>query len=126
MNKLRILVVDDDAIVGMLLAEMLEQMGHDVCAIEMNAVDAVNAAARCTPDLVIIDVRLGAGSGISAVREILRAGPVAHVFVSGDLSEIKTRRPGTVTLRKPYHEEDLANAIQRALVANINARRCSL
>jgi DNA-binding NarL/FixJ family response regulator len=97
---------------------MLEQMGHDVCAIELNEVDAVAAADRCRPDLMIVDVRLGAGSGISAVKEILRAGPVAHVFISGDLSEIRATLPGTVALKKPYHEADLASAIQRALAAN--------
>src|ERR1700733_6466568 len=115
MNGLRVLVVEDDAIMGMLLAEMLEQMGHDVCAIELNETDAVTAADRCRPDLMIVDVRLGTGSGISAVKKILRAGPVAHVFVGGDLSEIKAAPPGTVALQKPYHEADLARAIRRAL-----------
>ena len=49
MKVLRILVVEDDALIGMLLAEVLVGMGHEVCAIEANEADAVAAAARCRP-----------------------------------------------------------------------------
>jgi CheY-like chemotaxis protein len=117
MKVLRILVVEDDTITGMLLGELLTSMGYDVCAIESTEADAVTAAARCRPDLMIVDVRLGEGSGVSAVEEILRAGPVSHVFVSGDISGVPALTPGTVIIRKPYREPDLAQAIQRAIGA---------
>ena len=81
MQALRVLVVEDDTITGMLLGELLEAMGHVVCAIESTEASAVTAAARCRPDLMIVDVHLGDGSGVSAVEEILRSGPVSHVFV---------------------------------------------
>ena len=115
MKALRVLVVEDDTIVGMLLGELLKEMGHDVCAIEATEADAVTSAARCRPDLMIVDVRLGSGSGVSAVEEILRAGPVSHLFVSGDISSVQELRPGTVVIQKPYREPDLAQAIQRAI-----------
>jgi len=117
MNALRILVVEDDAIIGMMLTEMLEEMGHDVCSIEATEAEAISAADRCRPDLMIVDVLLGAGSGVSAVTEILRAGPMPHLFVSGDISRIQTLRPGAVAIQKPYKESDLARAIQLALDA---------
>ena len=119
MKALRVLVAENDTIVGMLLGELLREMGHDVCAIEATEADAVAAAIRCRPDLMIIDVRLGDGSGISAVEEILRAGPVPYMFVSGDISSVRTLRPGTVIIQKPYREPDLANAIQRAIGAGL-------
>jgi CheY-like chemotaxis protein len=114
MKALRVLVVEDNVVIGMLLAEMLAEMGHDVCAIETTAADAVTAAARCKPDLLIVDVRLGDGSGISAVEEIRRTGPVPHLFISGDASRVKTLRPDAVVMQKPFRESDLAQAIQRA------------
>ena len=86
---LRVLVVEDDAIIGALLAEMLEGMGHDVCAVEATEADAVTAAARWRPDLMIVDVRLGEGSGVSAVDEIHRTGPIPHVFVSADIARLQ-------------------------------------
>jgi CheY-like chemotaxis protein len=115
MKALRVLVAEDDAIVGTLLGELLREMGHEVCAIEATEADAVSAAVRCRPDLMIIDVRLGDGSGISAVEEILRTGPVSYLFVSGDISSVQALRPGAVIIRKPYREPDLAQAIQRAI-----------
>ena len=104
MKALRVLVVEDDTITGMLLGELLKAMGYDVCAIESTEANAVTAAARCRPDLMIVDVQLGDGSGVSAVDEILRTGPVSHVFVSGDISGVRALRPGTVMIQKPYRE----------------------
>jgi len=117
MAALRILVVEDDAVIGALLAEMLEGMGHDVCAVEATEADAVTAAARWQPDLMIVDVRLGEGSGVSAVDEIHRAGPIPHVFVSADISRLRALRPGAAIIQKPYGEADLARVMQRALDA---------
>ena len=117
MKMIRVLVVEDDTITGMLLGELLTSMGHDVCAIESTEANAVTAAARCRPDLMIVDVRLGDGSGVSAVEEILRTGPVSHVFVSGDISGVQALTPGTVIIQKPYREPELAQAIQRAIGA---------
>ena len=45
MNALRALVVEDDAIIGGLLAETLEGLGHTVCAVESNVANAVAAAS---------------------------------------------------------------------------------
>ncbi|MDR6290737.1 MULTISPECIES: response regulator [Inquilinus] len=114
---LRILLVEDEAIIAVLLAEVLEGMGYEVCAIEATEEDAVAAALRCRPDLMIVDVRLGDGSGVAAVERILRAGPVPHVFVSGDPSKVQALRPDAVVMQKPFREADLALAIQRALGA---------
>ena len=114
-GALRVLIVEDEAIIAMLLAEVLGGLGYEVCAIEATEAGAVAAALRCRPDLLIVDVRLGDGSGISAVEQILRTGPVPHVFVSGELSTIQALRPDAVVLRKPFRETDLVRAIQRAL-----------
>jgi CheY-like chemotaxis protein len=114
MKALSVLVVEDDAIVGMLLAELLEVMGYDVCAIEVTEADAVAAAIRCRPDLMIVDVQLSNGSGISAVEEILRTRTIPYVIVSGDISEVQALRPGAVLMQKPYRESDIVQAIQSA------------
>ncbi|HLZ66587.1 MAG TPA: response regulator [Aliidongia sp.] len=116
MRALRVLVVEDDAMIGSLLAEMLAGMGH-VCAVEATEANAVAAAGRCRPHLMIVDVRLGDGSGVAAVEEILRTGPVPHVFVSGDTAAVRALKPNAVVMRKPFRESDLVRAMQRALGA---------
>jgi two-component system, response regulator PdtaR len=117
MKALRILVVDDDTLIATLLAEVLVGMGHDVCGIESTEAGTVAAAARCKPDVMIVDALLGDGSGISAVEQILRTRFIPHVFVSGDISSIPPARSGAVVLRKPFGEPDLARALQRAVAA---------
>lgn len=117
MPALRILIVEDEALIGLLFADLLGSMGHNVCAVAANEIDAVAAAARYLPDLMIVDVRLGLGSGLAAVAEILRARFIPHVFVSGDPSAVHTLRPDAVTLQKPFFASDLTRAIQRALGA---------
>jgi DNA-binding response OmpR family regulator len=117
MKALCVLVVEDDTLVGGLVGRMLEEMGHDVCAIETTKADAVTAAAQYKPDLMIVDAWLDDGSGVSAVEEILRTGFVPHLFMSGNIPGVRALRPGAVVLRKPFRGAELARAIQDALDA---------
>ena len=117
MKALRILVVEDDVMIGGLLAETLEDLGHFVCAVETNAANAVAAAARDRPDLMIVDVGLGEASGIAAVKEILRSGFVPHVFATGDALRDLSLGPNAVLIQKPFRGPDIVRAIERALAA---------
>jgi DNA-binding response OmpR family regulator len=117
----RVLVVEDDAMIASLLAEVLEGMGHEVCAIEATEADAVIAADRCRPDLMIVDARLGEGCGVSTVDRILCTGFVPHVFVSGNALRVQAMKPGALVIQKPFREADLARAIQCALRAEAAA-----
>jgi CheY-like chemotaxis protein len=112
---LRIIVVEDEAINALLLAEVLEDLGHDVCAVEATQAGAVTAALRCKPDLMIVDATLGEGSGVAAIEEIQRTRPVPHVFVSGDIRRVRGVRPDAVLLQKPFRIAELERAIERAL-----------
>ncbi len=115
MRLLRIMVVEDEVYLAVLFAEVLGAMGHDVCAIESTQANAVAAAARCQPDLMIVDIGLGDGSGMIAVDEILLTGFVPHVFVSGDITAVQTLRPNAVAIQKPFFVAALNLAMQRAL-----------
>lgn len=117
MKTLRVLVVEDNAMVGMLLAEMLQEMGHEVCGVETTEAAAVSSALLSRPDLMIVDGRLGEGCGVAAIETIRRVGAVPHLFATGDIARIKTMRPGAVVLQKPFFEADLARAIQSAMAA---------
>ena len=117
MKALRVLVIEDDALIAILLAELLASMGHDVCATAATAAEAVNAATRYAPDWMIVDAGLGRESGVSVVEEILRAGPLAHVFVTGDPNRVYARMPSALVVRKPFREAELARAIDMALSA---------
>ena len=113
-ERLRILVVEDDFLIGMLLADMLEMMGHEVCATEATEAGAVAAAAKWLPTMMIIDAQLSEGSGISAVDKILCERAVPYIFVTGDIRGVRQLRPGAIVVEKPFTEEALISAMQRA------------
>ncbi|MGL5114273.1 MAG: response regulator [Beijerinckiaceae bacterium] len=115
MKPLRVLIVEDEALIALLFAEVLEELGHEVCATERTEAGAIAAAARCQPGLIIADVGLQEGSGIDAVNAIMQAGFVPHVFVSGSGLERERLNPAAGTLQKPFSETQLVAAITRAV-----------
>jgi DNA-binding response OmpR family regulator len=117
MKAHRVLLMEDNALIGAFVAEMLAEMGHTVCGIEATETEAIAAALRFKPDLMIVDARLADGSGIAAVEEILRTGFVPHVFVSGDIGGVRALRPRAIVIQKPFRRAELDRAIQRALAA---------
>jgi CheY-like chemotaxis protein len=121
MKALRILVMEDDAMVAAVLAELLEAQGHSVCAIASTEAEAVAAAFQLFPEMMIVDAQLRAGSGLGAVDRIQHRRFVAHVFVCGDASRIRALRPGATVIQKPYFEQDLVSALQKALDAAATA-----
>jgi two-component system, response regulator PdtaR len=118
MKPLRILVVEDDPMIGPVLAEMLEDLGHIVRGVEVNAENAVVAAARHHPELMIVDIGLWHTSGVAAVNDILKAGFVPHVFVTGDELRNIGLGPDAVLIQKPFRGPEIVAAIERALRGN--------
>lgn len=123
MATLRIMIVEDDALLAAILAELLAEMGHAVCATETTEAGAIAAAARALPDLILMDVALAQGDGRAAMAAIEAQGRVAHVFITGAGPLFEGLAPGAVTLRKPFSERLLAQAIARARSAVSRAGR---
>jgi len=112
-KSLNILVAEDDDLIGELLAEMLAEMGHGVCAITTTETDTVNAARQFQPELMIVDFRLSTGSGLDAVDLIMQTQFIPHILVSGNIARVRQLRPDAITLEKPYTRASLEAAIRR-------------
>ena len=120
-RPLRVLLAEDDALIGMLLAEMSEALGHSVCASASTEADAITGAARQRPDFAIFSTSNSPkGNGVSAVREIFRASPIPHFFITGRGIDAVTS--DAIVLQKPFREADLIRAIDLA----IRQRRLSI
>lgn len=115
MGALRVLVIEDETLIALLFAEVLGELGHEVCASERTEAGAIAVAAEWRPELIIADVRLQAGSGIAAMNTILSAGFVPHIFVSGDVLDRKLLNPAAGVLQKPFRETQLVQAIEHAM-----------
>ena len=89
---MRILIVEDDAIIAMYLAMLIADFGHTVCGTADSASGAMDQAADRRPDLGLMDIRLANGSsGIDAARELHARHGLRCIFLSANLDELTER-----------------------------------
>ncbi|MEO9130949.1 MAG: response regulator [Sphingomonas sp.] len=117
MTALRILVAEDDAMIAMFLSDLLEALGHTVCAVTETEAETVAAALLHGPDLMIVDDGLRDGSGIAAMEELAIKRPIPHIFATGDCYRVLRAEPNAIVLQKPLNATALVRAIERALPA---------
>jgi CheY-like chemotaxis protein len=113
-KQAKLLVVEDDVLVRMLLADMVGELGYTLAA-EAGSVDEALEATRKTDfDLAILDVDLK-GRSVSPVADALVARDIGFVFVTGydDHGLFPYRdRP---TLKKPFQIDALRRCCKSAL-----------
>jgi DNA-binding NarL/FixJ family response regulator len=81
-DTIRVLVVDDHPVVrDGVKASMAGRGGIDVVGEAGSRREAIEAALRLTPDVVLVDLHMPGGSGIEAIRELVRACPQARCLV---------------------------------------------
>ncbi len=115
----RILVVDDDEQMRFVLGESLTRRQYEVMLV-VSAEEALAALAHGAFDLILLDVRLPKMSGIDALDEILRVDHRAPVILITAHDNVQVRMRAaqagvSAYLRKPVDEQDLLQAIRRAL-----------
>jgi DNA-binding NarL/FixJ family response regulator len=77
----RVMIVDDHPMWREGVARDLGSRGYDVCATASDVASAVKIALATRPDVVVMDLQLGDGSGVDATREITTALPDTRVLV---------------------------------------------
>jgi CheY-like chemotaxis protein len=103
----RVLVVEDEVIVGMLLEDMLGELGCEVAAISTHLEQALQLARTLDIDLAILDVNLR-GTQSFPVADVLSVRSVPFLFATGYGAQIlKPPYSGTPTLQKPFQLDDL-------------------
>lgn len=112
----RVLIVEDEVMIALLLTQLVEQLGYSVCDVATTEAEAVAMAMACQPGLIIVDAGLREGSGIAAMATILQHGFVPHLYVTGDKHLVRTLALEAIVLEKPFFARELANGIERALV----------
>ncbi|MCK8783036.1 response regulator [Roseomonas sp. NAR14] len=121
----RVMIIEDDELIATHITQVVEALGHAVCATSSDETAACAAARRLRPELVVADVHLSAGgSGLVAARRILAeaegtAPPVLFVTAFPDLVRAE---PDSFVVRKPWQEATLRAAIGIALASRPDAR----
>ena len=93
MHKVQVLIVEDEAIVSMDLRYKLEALGYSVPAEIRSGEEAVEAASRLRPDLVLMDIKLsGVMDGIVAAAQIRERFDIPVVYLTAYADEATLER----------------------------------
>jgi CheY-like chemotaxis protein len=116
----RVLLVEDELMIRMLLEGMLTDLGHTVAAEAGGIEEALSLAKTAEFDVAVLDVNLN-NQSITPVVEVLVQRGVPFVFASGygqrGVPEAYRQSP---TLQKPFQVEALARAIDAALARAVS------
>ena len=120
MDKARILVVEDESIVAMDIADTLQKLGHAVTDTVPSGERAIASIQENRPDLILMDIGLeGTMDGIQTAEQIRAQFSIPVIFLTAFVDE-KTLERAKVTapcgyLTKPFEENDLRIAIEVGL-----------
>ena len=118
-GRLRVLVVEDEALVADYLADVIEEAGHEVAGFAATGEKALEYLARDRIDLAILDIKLkGSMTGIDVAHRS-RERAIPHVFISGSGDPL-TRQAAEATgplafLQKPFNQERLVSILRTAV-----------
>lgn len=116
-EKIRILVAEDETIIRLDLVEMLTEAGYEVIAQAENGAVAIELAKEHKPDLAILDVKMPEVDGITAAEQIISISPVLMLTAFSQRELIERARDAGVMayVVKPFSINDLIPAIEIAI-----------
>jgi len=117
----KILIVDDDKQIVLLLASRLKANKYEI-VVAYDALQAVAKAFSEKPDLILLDIKMPAGSGISVMDSLSNSAQTAvtpviviTAYPSPEIQQ-KVKEMGAVDfISKPFKAEDVLLRIRRAL-----------
>lgn len=121
---MRVMIVDDHEVVRLGLSDLLtRQPGWQVVAEAGTVAQALQQADEHTPDVVLMDIRLGQDSGIEACREIVKNHPATKVIMLTSFADdellVKAISAGAAGyILKHASSDRLIEAIQGAIDGN--------
>jgi CheY-like chemotaxis protein len=113
---MRILIVEDEALIAMVLADSLEDGGHEVVGPAATMAEALALCEAAPPELAVLDVNLGDGSnGVDVARALLERWGVLSIFASAQMMEARRARDIALGhIRKPYGAETVLRSVEVA------------
>ena len=115
-RSLRILVVEDEMTIALLIEDMLLDLGHTVVDLAMRLPQALALAETAQIDLAVLDVNLD-GRLSFPVADALQARGVPFIFATGYGSAgVDPAYRNHTVIKKPFLMKDLEGAIAAASV----------
>jgi response regulator NasT len=118
-ERLRILIVEDEALVGIGLKDQLSRLGHEVIAQAATMAEGLQKFRDLNPDMLLLDVHLDGGDGIELARECQQIRRVPMVVISAYTDPELIRRAAEAGvfgyLVKPVEQGQLAAQTEIAM-----------
>src|SRR5215207_9495894 len=115
--RCRVLVVEDEAMIAMLVEDMVLDFGSEVVGPATKMEEALRLASDAILDAAILDVNVG-GAVVYPVADVLRGRDVPIIFATGYGSgALPSRFGNNPALSKPFSYKELAEAL-RSVLAN--------
>ena len=113
---MRILIVEDEAIIALCIGMALQEAGHEVLGPVATLDECIKLAERTMPELALVDINLeAAGSGVDVARELLERWGVMSIFVSAQEVVARRNRDAAVGyLNKPFDTRTLLESVKVA------------
>jgi DNA-binding LytR/AlgR family response regulator len=117
MNKIKLVIVEDEIIIAKTIVLALETLGYDSVGIAGKYKDAIEMIAQKKPDLVLLDINLGTKKdGIDLAFEIKKRFNTPIIFITANSDPATISRAKEINplafLVKPFTQNDLFSAIE--------------
>jgi CheY-like chemotaxis protein len=117
-RQVTVLLVEDETLIRMMIADMVEELGHTIVAEAGNMTEALALAQTADFEIAVLDINVG-GARIEPVADVIAGRRLPFIFASGygaaGVPEQFRDRP---TLQKPFPKERLGTAIEETLRAS--------
>lgn len=116
----KILIVDDAPIVRLMLKDIIEYHGYEICGEASNGQEAIEMYKEMKPELVTMDIIMPEKDGIEALEAILEFDPNAKVVMVTAIDQreslMKAIRLGaTDYIVKPFENDRVISAVMKAM-----------
>lgn len=130
LNRLRILIVEDELVIAEDLKDVLKDFGYDVCGIAISSDEAFKIIDEEAPDLLFMDISIkGSKDGIELAADVNRKYYLPIIFLTShlDLPIIKRLRDVRPFgfLVKPFNEQEIFTVVELAM-ANFKKEQAKL
>jgi DNA-binding LytR/AlgR family response regulator len=121
MSKIKILVVEDEALIAIRLSNVLEELGYDVLESVASYSEGLEQVISQKPDILITDIQLsGRKSGIDLAKKIREFSSIPIIFLTSyndktTIDDARDARPNAYLI-KPFNREELYSAIEIAIM----------
>jgi CheY-like chemotaxis protein len=119
MQTKKVLIVEDEMIIALLIERMINDLGHQVVNKVSSGEEAIAEAEKHQPDLILMDIRLkGSIDGIEAMSQIQKRQNIPVIYISGNTDAVHQEKIQQTEylefLSKPITISDLDRSVNLA------------